>query len=44
MFSKYLEDWENKPGYYKELVSLWSGWLGKDNIGLLDKVTENEWA
>ena len=44
MFSKYLEDWRNKPGYEKELVSLWGGWLGKENIALLDEVKESEWA
>jgi hypothetical protein len=44
MFSDYFEDWEVKPGYSKEFVSLWKGWLGKDNYQKLDEVTESEWA
>ena len=43
MFSKYFEDWDIKPEYSKEFVSLWSGWLGKENYHKLDEVTENEW-
>ncbi len=44
MFSKYIEDWEVKPEYNKEFISLWSGWLGKKNLHKLDEVTEDEWA
>lgn len=43
MFSKYFEDWNIKPDYSKEFVSLWSGWLGEENYYKLDEVTENEW-
>ena len=44
MFNKYFEDWELKPEYNKEYISLWSGWLGEKNLHKLDEVTENEWA
>ncbi|WP_241902534.1 hypothetical protein, partial [Enterovibrio norvegicus] len=44
MFSEYFEDWEVKTEYSKEFVSLWSGWLGKENYHKLDEVTENEWS
>ena len=44
MFSEYFEEWEVKPEYSKEYVSLWSGWLGKENYHKLDEVTEEEWA
>ena len=44
MFSEYFEDWEVKQKYSKEFVSLWGGWLGKDNYHKLDEVTEAEWS
>jgi hypothetical protein len=44
MFSDYFEEWEVKPEYSKEFVSLWSGWLGAENYHKLDEVTENEWS
>ena len=44
MFSEYFEDWEVKPEYSKEFVSLWKGWLGKENFHKLDEVTEVEWG
>ena len=43
MFGKYFEDWEVKSEYSKEFVSLWNGWLGKENYHKLDEVTEIEW-
>ena len=43
MFSKYFEDWNIKPDYSKEFVSLWTGWLGEENYYKLDEVTEKEW-
>jgi hypothetical protein len=43
-YSKYFEDWDVKPSFRKEFVSLWSGWLGEANLHNLDEVTENEWA
>jgi hypothetical protein len=44
MFSDYFEEWEVKPEYSKEFVSLWSGWLGAENYHKLDEVTEDEWS
>ena len=44
MFSKYIEDWEVKPEYNKEFISLWSYWLGEKNLHKLDEVTKDEWA
>jgi len=43
MFSDYFEEWDVKPEYSKEFVSLWSGWLGKESYHKLDEVTEVEW-
>ena len=43
MLSKYYEDWEVKPEFEKEFISLWPGWLGMENYHKLDKVTEEEW-
>ena len=44
MFSEYFEDWEVKPEYSKEFVSLWGGWLGQENHHKLDNVTQAEWG
>lgn len=44
MFSQYFDDWEVKPEFEKEAISLWSNWLGEANLYKLDEVTENEWA
>ena len=44
MFNQYFDDWEVKPQFEKEYLSLWSGWLGKENYHLLDAVTEKEWS
>ncbi|MCF2913274.1 hypothetical protein [Halomonas sp. Cn5-12] len=44
MFREYFEYWEVRPEYSKEFISLWKGWLGKENYHKLDEVTENEWA
>lgn len=43
MYHRYFKDWQVKTGYKKEFVSLWAGWLGKENIHKLDEVTESEW-
>lgn len=43
MFSTYFDDWEVKPEYKKEFVSLWPGRLGKKNYHKLDQVTETDW-
>ena len=44
MFSEYFEDWEVKPEFEKEFVSLWSGWLGSEDYHKLDQVTELDWS
>lgn len=44
MFSTYFEDWELKPECSREYVSLWSGWLGQENLHKLDEVSEEEWG
>ncbi len=43
-YNQYFEDCEVKPEFEKEFVSLWSGWLGKENLHKLDEVTEKEWS
>ncbi len=43
MYSEYFQDWELKPEFEKEFISLFDGWLGKDNLHKLDEVTESEW-
>lgn len=43
-YNQYFEDCEVKPEFVKEFVSLWSGWLGKENLHKLDEVTEREWS
>ncbi|CAH6938478.1 conserved hypothetical protein [Vibrio chagasii] len=43
MYCHYFEDWVVKPDFKKEFISLWSGWLGKEDCHKLDEVTENEW-
>ncbi len=42
-FSDYFDEWEVKPEYDKEFISLWSGWLEEENCYKLDEVTEKEW-
>jgi len=44
MFREYFEEWKVRPEYSKEFVSLWKGWLGKENYHKLDEVTETEWS
>jgi len=44
MFNQYFDAWEVKPRFKKEYISLWSGWLGKENLHLLDQVSEEEWS
>ena len=43
MYSHYFKDWNVRPEFEKEFVSLWSGWLGKENYHKLDEVTEDDW-
>ncbi|PVM86398.1 hypothetical protein DDF62_18985 [Caulobacter radicis] len=44
MFDDYFDGGEVRPEFSKAYVSLWSGWLGKDNLHLLDGVGEEEWS
>lgn len=43
MFEKYFRNEGVKPGFEKEFVSLFNGWLGMKNLHKLDEVTEVEW-
>ncbi len=43
MYSEYFQEWELRPEFEKEFISIFDGWLGKDNPNKLDEVTENEW-
>ena len=44
MFSEYFDEWEVRPEYSKEYISLWNTWLGEENLHKLNEVTETEWA
>lgn len=41
--SEYFDDWEVKEEFTKEFISLWGGWLGREEFHKLDEVTEHEW-
>lgn len=43
-FNEYFDDYEVKDGFKKEFISLWTGWLGKENSHQLDEVTESDWS
>jgi len=43
MYDKYFTEWEVLPEFQPEYVSLWSDWLGKEQLHLIDEVTEQEW-
>ena len=43
MISEYFDDWEVKEEFSQEFISLWEGWLGRDDFYKLDEVTELEW-
>lgn len=43
-FSQYFVEWEVKPDFEKEAISLWPGWLGQADHYKLEEVTEGEWA
>lgn len=43
-YSQYFVDCEIKPKFEKELVSLWPGWLGEENLHKLNEVTEKHWS
>ena len=38
-----FEEFHVRSGFKKEYISLWSGWLGNENIHKLDEVTKREW-
>lgn len=40
MYEFFFDEFEVREGFRKEFVSLWDGWLGKENYYLLDQVTE----
>jgi len=44
MFEKYFKDGEIRNEYKKQFISLWPGWLGKENYHQLDEVTEADWS
>ena len=44
MFISYFDGYEVRPEFSKIYISLWGNWLGKENLHLLDKVSEEEWS
>jgi len=44
MLKTYFNDWDVRPEFNKEFVSIFAGWLGKENLYKLDDVTESEWS
>jgi hypothetical protein len=44
MYSNYFDNWEVKPVFLKEYLSIFDGWLGTENLYKLDYVTEKEWG
>lgn len=43
IYDVFFEHGEVRPDFTKEYISLWSGWLGKERLHLLDEVSEEEW-
>lgn len=43
IYDVFFEHGEVRPVFRKEYISLWSGWLGKERLHLLDEVSEDEW-
>ncbi len=43
VISEYFDDWEVKEEFSQEFISLWGGWLGREDCYKLDEVTESEW-
>jgi hypothetical protein len=43
IYHHFFDHGEVRPDFTKEYISLWSGWLGKDRLHLLDEVREEEW-
>ena len=44
MFETYYLDGSVRPEFNKEFVSIFDGWLGKENLDQLDQVTGVEWS
>lgn len=44
IYDAFFERGEVRPDLRKEYISLWSGWLGKERLHLLDEVSEEEWS
>ena len=42
IYDVFFEHGEVRPDFRKEYISLWSGWLGKERLHLLDEVSEEE--
>lgn len=43
MYCQYFQEWDVRPEFQKEFISLWNGWLGPENLHKLDEVKESEW-
>ncbi|RXF00249.1 hypothetical protein D9981_09655 [Pseudoalteromonas phenolica O-BC30] len=43
VISEYFDDLDVKKEFSQEFISLWSGWLGRDECYKLDEVSEAEW-
>jgi hypothetical protein len=43
IYNMFFDHGEVRPDFRKEYISLWSGWLGKERLHLLDEVSEDEW-
>lgn len=43
VYDVFFEHGEVRPDFCKEYISLWSGWLGKERLHLLDEVCDDEW-
>ncbi len=43
IYDVFFENGEVRPNFRKEYISLWSGWLGKERLHLLDDVSKEEW-
>ena len=41
--SDYFDDWEVKEEFSQQYISLWDGWLGKNEYYKLNEVSKSEW-
>lgn len=44
MFDQYFSEREVNLEFKKEYISLWPGWLGKENLHALDNVSDEAWS